>query len=130
MNRDIAQYESAYLADYGFEGVMVEYRRRMLLERLREIQPKVVVEVGCGSELLYESYLKQASPAECWIIVEPGQLFFESAQKQKLPNLHVIQAFLEEATPQIAQWLPRAPDLVICSGLLHEVPDAHHLLTA
>lgn len=130
MTRDITQYESAYLADYGFESVMVEYRRRMLLERLRKIQPKVVVEVGCGSELLYTSYFKQAESVDCWIIVEPGQMFFESAQMQNLPNLHVIHGFYEDASAQIAQWLQRAPDLVICSSVLHEVPDAHHLLAA
>jgi len=130
MKRDITHYETAYLSDYGFEGVMVEYRRRMLLERLQKIQPKVVVEVGCGSELLYESYLKQAEPVDCWIIVEPGQQFFEAAQKQNLPSLHVIQGFFEEASAHLAQWLPRLPDLVICSGVLHEVPDAHQLLAA
>lgn len=130
MKRNIKQYESAYLADYGFESVMVEYRRKMLLERLRKIQPRVVIEVGCGSEMLYGHYLEHAAPVDCWTIVEPGQQFFELAQAQKLRNLHVIQGFFEEAVAQLHQILPRVPDLVICSCVLHEVPDAHRLLAA
>lgn len=128
MKRDIKQYESAYLADYGFESVMVEYRRKMLLERLLKIQPKVVVEVGCGSEILYGHYLKQARPVDCWIVVEPGQQFFEFAQEQNLPNFQVIKGFFEDVSVQLAQYLPGEPDLVICSGVLHEVPNAHLLL--
>ena len=53
MNKDRAvMYQTAYLADYGFESVMVHYRQQLLLERLDKLRPKIVVEIGCGSELL------------------------------------------------------------------------------
>jgi hypothetical protein len=130
MIRDIQQYESAYLSDYGFERVMVKYRRRLVLERLHKVRPRVVVEVGCGSESLYGHYLEQEKPVECWLIVEPAQQFFEAASKLELPNAHVIHGLLEESVAQILQQLPGAPDLVICSCLLHEVPAANALLVA
>lgn len=130
MTRDIAQYESAYLADYGFESVMVAYRRRMLLERLAQYTPRTVVEIGCGSELLYRHYLEQGGQVEQWIIVEPGEQFANTARAADLPKLQVIQAFFEDVTEQIRERLPAPPQLIVCSGVLHEVPDAHRLLAS
>ena len=123
-------YISAYLADYGFESVMVHYRRRFLLERLALHRPAIVVEVGCGSELLYESWLQAGGRAECWVIVEPAGRFAEAAIASSLPNLSVVSEFFENAVPQLRALLPRPPDLVICSGLLHEVPSATALLSS
>lgn len=130
MTRDITQYESAYLANYGFESVMVAYRRRLLLERLAQHTPKTVIEIGCGSELLYRHYLDQGGQVERWIVVEPGDQFASTARAAGLPNLQVIQAFFEDATEQISALLPVSPQLIICSGVLHEVPDAHRLLAS
>lgn len=125
-----AKYQAAYLADYGFESVMVHYRRALLLERLREYRPARVVEIGCGPELLYEEWLKQGGSAESWIIVEPAEQFAEHARNSGLPNLTVMQAFFEDTVPQIKQHMPAGPDLVICSSLLHEVPSEKALLAA
>lgn len=130
MTRDLSLYESAYLADYGFESVMVAYRRRMLLERLAQHAPKFVIEIGCGSELLYQHYLVHADPVDRWIVVEPGEQFAGAARAANLPNLHVIQAFFEDASEQISALMPVPPQLIICSSLLHEVPDANRLLLA
>ena len=125
-----AKYQSAYLADYGFESVMVRYRQKLLLERLEKHKPEVVVEIGCGSELLYEQYVRQYGAVECWIIVEPASQFAESARTSGLQNLHVFCDFFEKTVGTLKQMLPRNPDLVICSGLLHEVPSASELLSA
>lgn len=130
MTRDIAHYESAYLEDYGFEAVMVTYRHRLLLERLAFHVPRIVVEVGCGADLLYRHYLDQGGSVERWIIVEPGEQFANAAQCTMLPNLHVIRSFFEEASAKVIAELPAAPDFIICSGVLHEVPDAALLLRA
>ena len=109
---------------------MVHYRRRFLLERLALLRPAVVVEVGCGSELLYEFWLQEGGRAECWVIVEPAGRFAEAALASNLPNLSVVSEFFENAVPQVRALLPRPPDLVICSGLLHEVPSATALLSS
>lgn len=125
------RYQSAYMADYGFESVMVRYRRKLLLERLNKFRPEVVVEVGCGAELLYEEWLKTGvRRAKCWLIVEPADQFADKAHASNLPNLHVVNEFVEKAFPVLKSILPRKPDMVICSSLLHEVPSVIELLTA
>lgn len=131
MNKKRAeQYQSAYMADYGFESVMVHYRRELLLERLDKLQPKVVVEIGCGSELLYDTWLQRGGGAECWVIVEPAEQFAEIARNSNSLNLHVICDFFEHAVTEVKGCLPRQADMVICSGLLHEVPSEAELLGA
>lgn len=42
----IAEYEKRYMADYGFEAVMVAARQRLILEVLGRIRPKIVLEIG------------------------------------------------------------------------------------
>ena len=123
-------YQTAYLADYGFEKTMVHYRRRLLLERLTLHNPAVVVEVGCGTELLYEAWRQSGGRVDCWLIVEPAMQFAEKARDSGLPHLHVVQDFFENAGSAVRAILPRAPDWIICSSLLHEVPSAATLLAA
>lgn len=131
MNKERAdQYQSAYMADYGFESVMVHYRRELLLERLDKLRPGVVVEIGCGSELLYDTWLQRGGSAECWIIVEPSEQFYEIAANSNLPNLHAIRGYFERSVLKVKEYLPKQPDMVICSSLLHEVPSAPDLLAA
>lgn len=108
---------------------MVHYRRKLIVERLKYYSPKVVVEIGCGAELQYEEWLKLGgSELECWITVEPADHFVELAQKKMLPNFHVIKSFFENAASLLRQRLPHPPDLVLASGLLHEVRSPNGLL--
>lgn len=130
MTRDISRYESAYVADYGFERQMVSYRRQMLLERLDRHQPKIVIEVGCGTELLYRHYLQTSRPAAQWVVVEPGEQFARAALEAQLPNSHIISGYFEDTSAQITSVLQAPPDLIICSCLLHEVPDVQRMLNA
>lgn len=129
-NKRALAYQSAYMADYGFERTMVQYRRKLVLERLERYRPTVVVEIGCGSELLYEAWLNQGGESEHWVTVEPASQFAEQARAAGLPNHHVIRDFFENAKGDVDALLPRKPDMVICSGLLHEVPSALGLLAA
>lgn len=129
-NPRASQYQRAYLADYDFERVMVHYRRRLLIERLELHRPEVIVEIGCGSELLFEHWLDSGGHADHWIIVEPAHRFALIARESQLPNLHVLEDFFENVVARIQSLLPREPDLVICSCLLHEVPDSAKLLEA
>ena len=123
-------YSSVYLADYGFESEMVFYRRQLLLERLNHLRPEVVFEIGCGNELLYETWLNGGGMAECWVTVEPSEKFAELARSARLPNMHVVQACFENAIPRVQSICSRAPNLVICSSVLHEVPSATAVLAA
>lgn len=123
-------YQSAYLADYGFERVMVHYRRLVVLERLSRHRPDVVVEIGCGSELLYDAWRKGGGNASCWVTVEPASQFASLVRASGLPNFHLVDDFFEQAIDRVNKILPRKPDMIICSGLLHEVPSAIALLRA
>jgi len=130
VNRDISRYEERYSSDYGFEAVMVAYRRQLLLERLNQVNPDVVVEIGCGSELLYEAWCESGGRATSWVIVEPGEKFAECVRSVKLPNMHVIQDYFEISISKIESLCPRVPDMVICSCVLHEVPSSTAMLKA
>lgn len=130
MRRDLGKYSQNYESDYGFEAVVVAYRQRLLIERLKSLQPAVVVEVGCGSDMLYEAWLRAGGTSECWVVVEPAERFAAKAADANLPRLHVIQDYFEDAATEVLGTLPRRPDLIICSSLLHEVPDPDRLLLA
>jgi len=54
---------------------MVRHRQRMVVEGLSAIQPKTVMEVGCGADLLYQHYIHGGGKVDQWIIVEPGSEF-------------------------------------------------------
>ena len=124
-------YVDSYLKDYGFESIMVRYRRKLILERLKHHAPRVVVEIGCGIELQYEEWLKLGGPTvDCWIVVEPADRFVENAQRKALPNFYLIKSFFEEAIPLLRERLLKPPDLVLASGLLHEVQSPAVLLCA
>jgi SAM-dependent methyltransferase len=131
VTRDISQYEAAYSADYGFEAVMVSYRRRFLLERLHKQRPRAVLEIGCGSELLYGDFFAGGGKVDQWTIVEPGKHFAEAARlhARNFPQVTVIEGFFEEAAPSLIR-SGEPPPFIICSSLLHEVPDAGKLLEA
>lgn len=130
MERDIDRYAEDYLGQYGFEQVLVGYRRRVILDLLAEIRPSVVLEIGCGAELQYRQYLETASPIDGWVVVEPSRAFCSLAREALLPGMTVIEGFMEESLTAIDEALPGPPDLVICSGVLQEVPSSQALLRA
>ncbi len=126
----INQYQSKYMIQFGFEAEMVRYRRNLVMERMDGIQPKVVVEVGCGSDLLYQHYLETHEAVDQWIVVEPGSEFYGIAADSGLPNLTAIQNFFEDSIEQLKACLPNPPDMIIISGVLHEVESPVKLIEA
>lgn len=130
MQRDIQQYAADYLDDYGFEKVLVAYRRQVVLEQLQAAKPQVVLEIGCGAELMYQHYLQQEKPVECWLVIEPAADFCRMAREAALPGMVVKEGFLEDSSVKLQAILPDLPDVVICSGVLQEVPSASAMLNA
>lgn len=120
--RDLGKYEATYLTS-GFEAVQARYRKTMLIELLKRLQPRRVLEVGCGADTLATHW----SGAETFVIVEPSEGFAAGARAQTADQagVRVVEATLEEAAPQLRG---EAFDLVLLSGLLHEVSDARGLL--
>ena len=130
MKRDIERYQQNYVAQHGFEAVLVQYRQRLLIERLQELQPRVVLEVGCGPNLVYAHHLRLGGEEIAWIIVEPAHAWCASALEKKLPGLRVVEGFMERSVDSVIAALPRTPDLVICAGVLQEVASANAMLEA
>ena len=128
----IARYTRSYQEDYTFESVMVSARQRAVLDTLEALQPGVVVEVGCGVDLLVDRALSADLPFRQWLVVEPSREFADVARaaKRSSPAIDVIEAFVEDSIPQILDACLAPPDLVICSGVLHEVADPGELLRA
>ncbi len=124
----IQAYAAAYTQDYEFEAVMVAARQNLLRELINQLRPRVVVEVGCGSDLL----INQISPdqgLQRWVIIEPSPEFREQAQAQAPQHLMLVPGFLEQVWPQVLA-TAGPPDLVICSCVLHEVADPERFLGA
>ena len=116
------------MSHYGFEQILVGYRQRVIIDQLLAAQPAVVLEIGCGADLLYANYLEQESPVQDWIVVEPGSHFCKKANEASLPGMKVIKGFFEDSIAVVMDALVQPPDFVICSGLLNEVSSAHALL--
>ena len=128
MMHDISDYTASYLENYDFERVMVHFRRKLVVERLHHYSPEHIVEIGCGPELQSMAYRSQDGRWGSWTIVEPSTEFAEIARNCGLDDVLVINGHFEEAVSQI-ECLP-TPSMIICSGLLHEVPDPRALLKA
>jgi Methyltransferase domain len=130
-DRDLEKYYCEYTADYGFERIMVKYRRHLVLDRVRAGEARTVLEVGCGSELLYKHYLKDSAPLDAWVIVEPVREFVEQARLADLPNAIVINGPVETSTDRIRDaFCNEPPDLIIAASLLHELSDVHAFLAS
>ncbi len=126
MPKNIDFYTTEYTEDYGFEAEMVRYRRSLVLERLAHHKPRTVVELGCGLDLQAQGYSDAGGHWSDWMIVEPSGFFAGQARKSTLPCLRVVQGFFEDVSDQV----PASLDFMLCSGLLHEVPDADRLISA
>lgn len=122
--RDIDRYQAAYSSS-EFEPVQAAMRKRMLLERLGGRCFDAVLEVGCGDDGLFNHW-----PHCCdWWVVEPGAHFASQARQHAacMPHVHVVEALMEEARAALPR---RCFDLILLSGLVHEVPSPEALLAA
>jgi SAM-dependent methyltransferase len=131
-NNRILAYGEAYEHDYGFERHQVAARQRLLIELISTSSPSVVVETGCGTELLADAVAAAGLSVDQWIVIEPFPRFADAARlaARRLPFLSVVEGFAEDVGDEVLALAESAPDLVICSSLLHEVADTDVLLQA
>lgn len=127
----IERYAAVYRDDYDFESVMVAARQRQALAVLEAMQPRVVVEAGCGMDLLSEQAESRNIPFERWVVVEPSSRFaaVAAAHATRSQRVSVVEAFLEDAVEAVRECAGPA-DVVVCSSLLHEVSDPADFLGA
>ena len=124
MSRDIERYTEDYLKD-EFEEVMVRHRRKKVLEILTQYHPRKILEIGCGTNSIFEFY-KGFDQA---VVVEPSAVLMGMAKKG-LPdceNICWISGFLEEETAKLQKF---DFDFILCSSLLHEVEEPGALLSS
>lgn len=122
--RSIVDYERAYLAS-DFEPVQARMRKSMLLELLGQRRPRRILEVGCGAEALFGRW----PHFDRFVVVEPGPGFAARARRDagSDPRILVIEEFIEAAGASLEG---EEFDIVLVSGLLHEVPDPAAVLRA
>lgn len=128
----IEQYARDYRSDYGFEGAMVAARHHLIAGLVADEDPKVVVEVGCGAELLFHAVRSRAPSLRRWVVVEPSAEFAQVAEQAARESdvLVVRRGFLEDAVGDLLAEPGDPVDLVVCSSLLHEVSEPAAILDA
>lgn len=124
---DINAYSQEYSTSYDFEKTLVHYRRKLVIEFLEQHASASVLEVGCGLESVYTSYSADTNSSDTrWTIIEPSKQFFDKVRHALPSRVHMENEFLEN----VKQCGLKTFDVIICAGLLHEVPDPSHFLNS
>lgn len=120
--RDIEDYAKKYSLP-GFERYKVLYRRKKLLELIKKYTPQNILEIGCGSEPLFQHVENTR-----FTIVEPAREFYDNAVALAEENDRIIclQGFFEDVADQLLDEY----DLIVCVSLLHELENPDKLLSA
>ena len=129
--RNIQAYEDAYSSDYDFELVQdpVPARRSARLPACAR-KPEYVIEIGCGLEPLLPHYIAGGGTGITrWVV---GRTFGQVCAGGKGPLRRIARTWrwcgvFEDLAERIVEEYGQA-DMVICSGLLHEVLDQRRLL--
>jgi SAM-dependent methyltransferase len=124
LSRDIESYSRSY-RELPFEATQARYRRRVVLQQVAEFRPASLLEVGCGLRPLFTDL----GPAIRIVLVEPSVEFASNARELAggREGLTVVESFLEQAPAELH---PGGFDVIVLSGLLHEVDDPQRLLQA
>jgi 2-polyprenyl-3-methyl-5-hydroxy-6-metoxy-1,4-benzoquinol methylase len=122
-SRDLADYALQYRA-LPFEPLLVQFRRRRVLAQVATRAPRRLLEIGCGEEPLFLDL-----PGMDVVVVEPAAAFAAHARQlaANRPEVTVVEDYAEQVA---ADSVGGRFDMVVVSGLLHEVPDPQRLLAA
>lgn len=114
-----AQYESR-----SFETILVAYRRARVLQSMRSHPHARVLEIGCGMDPLFA----HCDDFEQFTVVESVAEFAAAARSRADGRVTVVEGCFEGVADLLE---PRRPyDFIVCSSLLHEVPDPDTLAAA
>lgn len=122
MSRDITKYAEDYCEDshYDFEKYQVKYRRQNILEQINKYPHKTILEIGCGTEPLFE-YIDDYDK---FVVVEPAQKFYEVAleKSKNYSNVLIINDYVENIN------INEKFDFIVLSSLLHELTEPSIIL--
>lgn len=120
--RNIVEYTGKYLLP-GFEDYKVLYRRKKIIEILEREKAENVLEIGCGMEPLFQ-FMKNIR----FTVVEPSDVFYDNAKvlAENEERVRCIHGFFEDTVSALSENY----DMIICSGLLHEVEFPERILQA
>ena len=117
-------YEERYRSR-PFENELVRYRKEMIVEQIAKYQPKSLLEIGCGLEPLFLNYQDYTS----YQLVEADPAFAANARSLAKDDgrIKISEGYFEEVAETLR---PQTYDFIVCSSLLHVVPDPKLLLGA
>lgn len=120
--RNLDNYQEEY-DNHTFEDIMVEYRRKCVLEQMEKYSTRNVLEIGCG----HEPIMKYFDNYNRMVIVEPGDDFYNNAvnYKKKDKNIECYHALIEDVIEDLKEI---SFDFIIISSLLHELKNNLEIL--
>lgn len=124
--RNMEDYEQKYM-NLDFERYQEKYRRRLVREVIDTYAAKdcSILEIGCGLMPLFIDY----QDIYFFTVVEPADHCYNNAEtlSENYSNVVCYQGLFEDVVKQIEG---SKFDIIICSGLLHELENPAELLRA
>jgi ubiquinone/menaquinone biosynthesis C-methylase UbiE len=118
VERNIDDYTKVY-NDNEFENIQAKFRKRIVMDFLRKYanNRSTILEIGCGSDSMFNYVSNFAN----FSVVDPSKEFIEKAKLDKLNHQFSDKVTLYNSYLEEAQFENKSFDIVIISGLLHEV---------
>ncbi len=108
-------------------NVQVKYRRELVMKIIKELSPNSILEIGCGMEPIFK-HISMESITKL-TIVEPSRDFYTRAI-QSIEDMGLSEKV--DVVPDLFETgcdtLNPEYDMIICSGLLHEVETPREML--
>lgn len=115
--QDYKIYET-YYNQLAFEPIMIEYRRKAIIENLTRYKHERILEIGCGNEPIFKYF----SDYKFMTVVEPCESFYKNAfeLKKGRKNIELYNDIFENVSGTLND---EKIDFIIVSCLLHEIQD-------
>lgn len=125
--RDIERYVNTYEKNDFEMNVQVRYRRKLVMKSIEKFFPESILEIGCGMDSLFKHISMERITK--LTIVEPGREFYMQARRSiDDMGLSAKVDIVPELFEKGYDLLKPEYDMIICSGLLHEVEEPKKLL--